>query len=373
MNVIEILKELVACPSVTPDEAGTFEFVRGYLEEFEAEEIEKEGIKNLYLVRKNGEGPHLCFAGHLDVVPPGDGWTEEPFKPVEKNGYLYGRGTQDMKAGVAAFIKAAKESDFAGTLSVLLTADEEGDAVYGTQEVLKVLQARNALPDMAVVAEPTCTSRFGDAMKVGRRGSINGVLKVFGKGGHAAYPEKALNPIDLIGRILPSLTGKELDGGDDRFAPSRLVVTDIRAGREVTNLTPGELKLMFNVRNSTNTTAEKVEAYVRKLLDQAEIREYDLSVKQSSYPFLTKSGPYSQRLVGALERAIQEVTGVTPEHSTGGGTSDARYIAAFGVDVVEFGPVNDRIHGPDERVEVEEVLRLEAVFRKLITSLSEGK
>jgi succinyl-diaminopimelate desuccinylase len=367
MNVVEILKTLIAFKSVTPEEAGSYAFIHGLLDEFAFEQMDKNEVKNLFVHKKFGEGPHLCFAGHLDVVPPGDGWDTDPFTPIEREGILYGRGAQDMKSGVAAFISAVKQTkSFKGTLSFIFTSDEEGPGIHGTKHVLEQLKAQNRLPDMAVVAEPTCGVDFGDTIKVGRRGSINGTLKLFGKGGHAAYPEKAINPIHQIGDVINALGGVNLDSGDDHFAPSQLVITDIRAGYEVTNLSPGELKLMFNVRNSTNTTRDDVEAFVKKVLQENGLDNYALNVAQSSWPFVTKSGAYTKMLVNSLSESIKEVSGITPEPSTTGGTSDARYIAAFGIDVVEFGVKNDRIHAPNESTPIKDLEKLETIFKTFI-------
>lgn len=363
--VMLLLKRLIACPSVTPDDAGTLDLIKGMLPGFEILELPRGDVRNLFVYKSFSEGPHLCFAGHVDVVPAGEGWESDPYTPIEKEGYLHGRGTQDMKSGVAAEVQALLECEmFPGTLSLLLTSDEEGDAIDGTNYCLPVLKEKGLLPDFAIVAEPTCEERFGDAIKVGRRGSINGVLKIKGRQGHAAYPEKSSNPIDLMAPVLPKMAGTDLDEGDDYFAPSRFVITDIRAGMEVTNVTPGELKMMFNVRNSTNTTKEDVQAFVEK---HVEGLEYELSLTQGSFPFVTNR---DSKIVHALESSIRHIAGITPVLSTAGGTSDARYIAAYGVEVVELGVVNDRIHAVDERVRVEEVNQLKAVFSELLENFS---
>lgn len=360
-NVIELFKRMVASCSVTPDDGGLLDFIRDYLPEFEAMRMDKGEVKNLFLYKKFGEGPHLCFAGHVDVVPAGEGWDSDPYEALEKDGYIYGRGTQDMKSGVAAEVQTLKECDsFQGTLSLLLTSDEEGDAIDGTNHCLPILKEKGLLPDFAIVAEPTCEECFGDALKVGRRGSINGTLKIKGRQGHAAYPEKSLNPIDLISPLLPRLAGVNLDEGDEYFAPSRFVITDIRAGMEVTNVTPGELKMMFNVRNSTKTTKEDVQAFVEK---QMEGLEYELKLTQGSFPFVTNR---DSKIVHALVKAVDEAVNIRPKLSTAGGTSDARYIAAFGVEVVELGVINDRIHAVNERTSIDEVVKLKQVFDKLL-------
>ncbi|SFV74979.1 N-succinyl-L,L-diaminopimelate desuccinylase [hydrothermal vent metagenome] len=361
MELFSLFQHLIESKSETPDDGGLLDFLQQYLSDFQAIRIDKEGVKNLFLYKKYGDGDHLCFAGHVDVVPAGDGWSNDPYKLVEKDGYLYGRGTQDMKSGVAAFVQAIKEiEDFSGTLSILLTSDEEGEALYGTQEVLKYLQQEKMLPDYAVVAEPTCEDRFGDAIKVGRRGSINGYLTLKGKQGHAAYPQKSINPIHLIASRLEQLAGVDIDEGDQYFSPSKFVITDIRSGMEVTNVTPNELKMMFNVRNTTKTSKEDVENFVAKALDGL---DYELRLTQGSFPFLTNT---DTKIVKNIDKAIESITGIKPKHSTAGGTSDARFMAPLGINVIEFGVKNDTIHSVDERTTKKEVQQLYEVFKLLI-------
>ena len=361
MNVVDLLLKLLSFESITPDDAGSLKFIEAYLDGYEATYVNKEGVKNLFLTKKFSEGPHLCFAGHVDVVPAGDGWETNPFVPVIKEGKIYARGTQDMKSGVAAFVQTCKEVEkFEGTLSILLTSDEEGDAKYGTVIMLEHLKETGCLPDYCIVAEPTCETTFGDAIKIGRRGSINGYLTVHGKQGHAAYPEKAINPVHQIAAVLENIAGVNLDNGDDNFAPSQMVITDIRGGMEVTNVTPGSLKLMFNVRNSTKTTQEEVKVHIAKCFEGI---EYDLELTQGSYPFVTKR---DSKIVKNLSSSIENITGLTTKLSTAGGTSDARFMGAFNIDVVEFGVINDTIHAPNERTSIEEVEKLHRVFTELI-------
>ncbi len=363
MEVIELFKKLLSFPSITPDDAGSLEFIREYLDDYHALWFNKNGVKNLFLYKKFGEGEHLCFAGHVDVVPPGEGWESDPFEPVQKDGYIYARGAQDMKSGVAAFVQAAKEAkDFNGTLSLLLTSDEEGEAKWGTRYALTELERMGMIPVYAIVAEPTCEERFGDAIKIGRRGSINGVIEKIGKQGHAAYPEKAINPIHKVAQVLPFMAGVDLDEGDEYFAPSKFVITDIRAGMEVTNVTPGKLKMMFNVRNNTHTTMQDVERFVHRYFDGM---NYSLKLSQSAKPFMTDP---NSKIVRLIDQAIQKVAGITPKHSTAGGTSDARFLAEYGVKTIEFGVKNDRIHAPNERTSVEEVQKLYEVFKEVIES-----
>jgi succinyl-diaminopimelate desuccinylase len=361
VQIIELFKKLVSTKSETPDDGGLLDFISEYLSDFTAIRIDVEDVKNLFIYKKFGEGEHLCFAGHVDVVPAGDGWKYDPYQAVEEGEYIYGRGTQDMKSGVAAFVQALKEAEnFQGTLSLLLTSDEEGEAINGTVKVLEYLREHDMLPDAAIVAEPTCEEVFGDAIKVGRRGSINGYITLKGKQGHAAYPEKAINPIHQIAKPLCEMAGVDLDEGDAAFAPSKFVITDIRSGMEVTNVTPNELKMMFNVRNNTNITQKEVEAFVAKHLNGL---DYELRLTQGSYPFQTDT---NTKLVRKIDEAIEKVTALRPKHSTAGGTSDARFIAPMGVDVIEFGVRNDTIHSVNERTTKKEVEDLYRVFKTLI-------
>ena len=361
MDVIELFKKLLSFKSITPNDDGGMEFIKEYLNDFEVIENEKEGVKNLFIYKKFSEGDHLCFGGHIDVVPPGEGWESDPFTPTEKEGFIYARGAQDMKSGLAAFLWAMKNAqNFKGTLSALITSDEEGDAVWGSKYMLEILKEKNMIPDYAIVAEPTCEKVFGDAIKIGRRGSINGYLKLKGLQGHAAYPEKAINPIHQIAPVLPKIAGFNLDEGDEHFSPSKIVITDIRAGMEVTNVTPGELKMMFNVRNNTHTNKEKIKNYFDKCFEGL---NYSLELKQSAEPFITNP---DTKVVKALDKAIKKETGTTPKHSTAGGTSDARFFAKYGVKVVEFGVRNDTIHAPNERTTPEEVIKLADIFKDVI-------
>lgn len=363
MDVISLFKNLLRRKSETPDDGGILDFIEDYLCDFTAIRLDSHNVKNLFLYKKFSIGSHLCFAGHVDVVPAGNNWKFPPYEALEDNGYIYGRGAQDMKSGVAAFVQAVKQTKtFNGTLSLLLTSDEEGDAKYGTQEVLKYLDAHNLLPDNCIVAEPTCENILGDTMKIGRRGSINGVLTVQGKQGHAAYPDKAINPIHQVSKILSHIAGVDLDNGDEYFAPSKLVITDIRSGMEVTNVTPDSLKMMFNIRNSTKITQESV----RKLISQEfKNLDYCLDLKQNAYPFITD---INSIIVKNLHNAIYSITNIVPQYSTTGGTSDARFIAKYGINVVEFGVINDTIHAVNERTTAEEVIKLYQIFKQLINT-----
>ncbi|MBN2768355.1 MAG: succinyl-diaminopimelate desuccinylase [Campylobacterales bacterium] len=360
MSVVDILLKLLSFQSITPEDDGALEWIESYLDGFEAIYHNEGGVKNLFLTKEFSQGAHLCFAGHIDVVPPGEGWKSNPFVPMIDEGYVYARGAQDMKSGVAAFVAALKDTvNFQGRLSLLLTSDEEGDALYGTKVMLEHLKSIDLLPEYCIVAEPTCEERFGDTIKVGRRGSINGVLQLYGVQGHAAYPEKSKNPIHMVAPILAKIAGAELDDGDAFFTPSKLVITDIRSGFEVTNVTPDSLRLMFNVRNSTKTSKKDIQTYID---DHFQGLEYKLTLNVSADPFVTKESI----LIDVLAKNIEDILGIRPKRSTAGGTSDARFIAACGIDVVEFGVKNDRIHSKNERVGIDEVQALYGVFLKTI-------
>lgn len=391
---LEILKKLIQYPTVTPLEHGIYDYIQSLLPSFQPLHIEKGGVKNVlfYKIPKNYDEKlawktleHFCFAGHIDVVKPGGGaivprdindtqyneqnkgdWIYPPFTPTIHDGYMYGRGTQDMKGGIACFLKALQ--DFTARnepqiiLSVLLTSDEEGDGIYGTQYMLEILKEKGMLPQYAIVAEPTSTNFVGDTIKVGRRGSINGIIKIIGKQGHVAYPEKCINPVELLGSRLGQLAGVNLDSGDSVFSASKLVITDIRGGIEAVNVTPNDLTIMFNVRNSTMTTLESVKSHVDSVLHGI---PYTLELKQSSKSFLTKDSS----LITLLQDSIHEITQIEAELSTSGGTSDARFFSEYGVEVVELGVCNDRIHALNERVLLQDIERLEAIFFRFLTNI----
>ena len=370
---LSLLKDLVKLPSITPQECGIYTMIKEKFSQIQTPlleslviEQENNGVKNLfYLFYPKGADigalPHLCFAGHIDVVPAGENWQYEPFSAKEVDGYIYGRGTQDMKGGVSAFVSAICQSLKSQSLencmlSILLTSDEEGEGTYGTKIMLETLQKRSLLPDCCIVAEPTSTHHTGDTIKIGRRGSINGTLIIEGKQGHVAYPQKCLNPIELLGSKLGLLAGVNLDNGNSYFEPSKLVITDIRGGMEVVNVTPQNLKIMFNVRNSPLNNEDSIRNYIEGVL---ETLPYTLTLKTSSLPFITES---NTELVKSLNAVIETKVGKKAELSTSGGTSDARFFSAFGVKVVELGVPNDRIHAINERVKIDDILILHDIF-----------
>lgn len=391
-HCVEFLRTLLRYASITPEECGIYEVIKQSMESlgFKFLHIDANGVRNLFAYREGNldsdkrahtntesNNAHFCFMGHIDVVPVGEGWSVEPFGAILQDGYVWGRGAQDMKAGVAAFICALcdflRDYDVSiqngatpkplPTLSVLLTSDEEGEGTFGTRFVLERLKELHLIPKNAIVAEPTCVQTLGDMVKIGRRGSINGVLTIFGKQGHVAYPSKCINPIEALGATLGALAGKQLDSGNAHFAPSQLVITDIRGGLEVVNVTPSELRIMFNVRNSPLTNLASLQAYLERIIEEIEGRctgvRCELKLNVSAKPFISAA---DSSLVRTLCSGIQATCGKTPEFSTSGGTSDARFCAEYGIEVVEFGVCNDRIHSVDERVCVTEVEGLYAVF-----------
>ena len=363
MQIVPLFQKLLQYKSITPKDMGIYNFIEEYLgAQWSVIKLDYEDVSNRFYYKKfNENDEHLCFAGHIDVVPPGEGWSCDPFEAEVIDGVITARGAQDMKSGVAAFLYACKNAkDFNGTLSILLTSDEEGDAINGTVKVLEYLKKENFLPTSAIVAEPTCEDVFGDAIKVGRRGSINGYLELQGKQGHAAYPEKAINPVHQISDILPKIAGYNLDNGDQFFSPSQMVITDIRSGMEVTNVTPNKLNMMFNVRNSTKTNQDSINEFID---DNFKHLNYSLKLTQGSYPFVTSA---DTNVVRNIQKSIKDVCNIDTKLSTAGGTSDARFFGQFEIDTVEFGVINDTIHAVNERTTVKEVESLTAVFQNII-------
>jgi len=365
MQIIPLFQKLLQYKSITPCDAGIYDFIEEYLgNEWSCIKLDIQDVKNRFYYKKFSSAKnHLCFAGHIDVVPAGEGWSVDPFKADVVDGIITARGAQDMKSGVASFLYACKNTnDFDGILSILLTSDEEGEGINGTVKVLEHLQKINFLPTSAIVAEPTSEEIFGDAIKVGRRGSINGYLELQGKQGHAAYPEKTINPIHQIAPILSKIAGYNFDNGDKFFSPSKLIITDIRSGMEVTNVTPNKLNMMFNVRNSTKTTQETITNYIEENFKHL---DYTLHLTQSSYPFVTD---VNMQVVKNIQESIKNICHIDTKLSTAGGTSDARFFGQFKIPTVEFGVINDTIHAIDERTTVEEIKRLCDVFVNLINN-----
>jgi succinyl-diaminopimelate desuccinylase len=367
MDTIELSSKLIKFKSITPNSSGSLEFVKSILEreDFKCRLLEfgKDKIKNLYASFKGGDGPVICFAGHTDVVPPGDinKWKTDPFKPVIKNGKLYGRGSSDMKTAIASFLVASfrflkkNQFSFNGTLSFLLTADEEGDAEYGTKSVVRWLKKNKKKIDYCLVGEPTNPEILGEMVKIGRRGSINFVLDVFGVQGHVAYPEKAKNPIDKIMMICDELK-KPFDKGSRTFQPTKLVITSIDVSNNVTNLIPGKAKVRFNVRFNDLFKSCDIIKIVNKRI-KLDKRYYKLNFKVSGESFYN----YSKKLTNAIIKSVRKITKKNPELSTSGGTSDARFISEI-CPVVEFGSIGKTMHQTNEMVELKNIDKLTEIY-----------
>ena len=369
---LQLAKDLIACRSVTPDDGGALSLVASRLSRagFTCERLDRGGVGNLW-ARHGSSGPVVCLAGHVDVVPPGplDQWTSDPFTPAERDGLLYGRGASDMKAGVAAMVTAAervaqKNNDGAGSIAILLTSDEEGDAVDGTAAVVSTLKARGETIDACILGEPTSSERFGDTIKNGRRGSLNGKLRVHGQQCHIAYPERGRNPIHDAARALGELVWLQWDRGNAYFQPTSFQMSNIHAGTGASNVIPGTLEVWFNFRFSPESSAAGLQARVRDLLDGHRLH-YDLEWRLIGEPFLTPRGP----LVDALTTSVHSIAGVTPALSTTGGTSDGRFLATLAREVVEFGPLNDSIHKIDEHVRIGDLEPLSSIYERTIASV----
>ncbi len=369
---IALLKDLVRRPSITPDDAGCQELLAARLANigFRCETMVFGEVTNLW-ARRGSDGPVLCFAGHTDVVPPGplEKWHSDPFEPVEKDGMLYGRGAADMKSGLAAMVVAlesyvADNPEHAGSLAMLITSDEEGKARDGTLRVVEALRARGEHIDWCVLGEPSSQQQLGDTVRIGRRGSLSGILTVRGVQGHVAYPQLADNPIARFAPVLSQLYATEWDNGNEYFPPTSFQVVDLRAGVGFPNVTPGQLDARFNFRYSTVWTHETLKARVEDIFGRHNL-DYELRWHLSGEPFLTQPG----KLVDAVVAAVKEFTGGEPELSTGGGTSDGRFIAPAGTDVVELGPVNASIHKVDEHVRLDDVVTLAGMYRRVIDTL----
>ena len=371
-DVLTLLNDLISRPSVTPDDAGCQALIAEHLRRagFDCEHLRYGKVDNLWATHGNG-GPVLVLLGHTDVVPPGpvEAWTSDPFKPEIRDGVLYGRGAADMKSGVAAFVVAAERFAAAhpahnGTLALLLTSDEEGDAIDGVRRVAEAFRKRGQRIDWCITGEPSSQQTLGDLLRVGRRGSLTGHLTVRGIQGHVAYPDKARNPIHQAAPALAELAARTWDNGYETFPPTSLQVSDIHAGTGADNVIPGELKATFNLRYNPHWDAAKLEAEVAALLDRQGL-DYDLRWHRSGEPFFTPEGP--------LRRAAREVltrfAGAPPEESTGGGTSDARFIAPLGAHCIEIGPVNASIHKVDENIRVTDLEALPDLYQSLIERL----
>ncbi len=366
-SVLELAEALIACPSVTPATAMVFDCLEGQLAplgfevtRFVAGEAPDGPVENLFAVRRGPAGSrHLAFAGHLDVVPPGEGWTSGPFLPETRGDLLYGRGAVDMKGSIAAMVAAVTDIPAeAGTVSFVITGDEEGPARYGTVALIDLMREKGEIPDLCLVGEPTSVNRLGDMMKVGRRGSVNIWLEVEGIQGHVAYPHLADNPITRLVAILAELEAIVLDEGTDWFQASNLEITDLTCGNPATNVIPAKASARLSIRFNDLHTGEELS---RRVAEIAERHGGSARAVISGEAFLTQPGAFS----AMLAEAIEAETGIAPELSTSGGTSDARFLKDLSP-VIEFGLCNATMHKRDEAVAIADLEALVRIYRRVV-------
>jgi len=371
-ETLNLAIDLISRPSVTPDDEGCQALMMKRLQAvgFNTEPLRFEDVDNFW-ARRGSEGPLLVFAGHTDVVPTGpeESWDVPPFKPEIKDGYLYGRGTADMKGSLAAFLTAcerfiAKHPDHKGSIGYLITSDEEGPATNGTVKVVEHLEARNEKIDWCLVGEPSSTNKVGDIIKNGRRGSLGCSLTVTGVQGHVAYPHLADNPIHRAAPALAELCSQEWDQGNEYFPATTFQISNIHSGTGATNVIPGDAEIIFNFRFSTEVTADELKARTESIFTKHGLN-FEANWNLSGLPFLTPKG----NLVSGICAAIKTVTGYETKLSTAGGTSDGRFIAPTGAQVVELGPVNATIHKVNERVKVSDLDTLSAIYEGILENL----
>jgi succinyl-diaminopimelate desuccinylase len=375
-ETLELTMELIRRKSVTPDDAGCQELLAARLASagFAVERMRFGDVDNLWAIHRGGEGPVACFAGHTDVVPPGprEKWRSDPFEPAVRDGLLYGRGAADMKSGIAAMTTAAaafvaSRTAYPGAIAFVVTSDEEGPSVDGTRRVVEALRQRGQRIDYCVVAEPSSQERFGDTVRIGRRGSLSGRLSVQGIQGHVAYPDRARNPIHAVLPALVELAGRRWDEGDAHFPPTSFQVSNLNSGTGATNVIPGELNAQFNLRWSPVQSLDALKQAVGEVLTRHRL-EYAIDWLEASMPYYTAPG----RLSGVMAGAVESVASIRPDLSTGGGTSDGRFFGALGAEVVEFGLLNQSIHKVDECCAVADLDRLHRVFVGTLSRLFAG-
>jgi len=375
-STLDLTKQLIAQASVTPDDANCQTIIAERLKAigFNIENLNYGEVLNLWAVKsatKDKTKPLFVFAGHTDVVPTGpeENWRFPPFTPTIDNGKLYGRGTADMKGSVAAMVTACERfyknhPSIEGSVGFLITSDEEGPATDGTVKVIEHLNAQKIQIDWCLVGEPSSTNQMGDVVKNGRRGSLGAELKVKGKQGHVAYPHLAKNPIHAFADAMSELTNTQWDNGNDHFPPTTFQISNINSGTGATNVIPADIDVVFNFRFSTETTSKKLQQEVEAILNKYDF-EYDLKWILSGQPFLTAEG----KLLDAASSAIKKVVGIETKLSTAGGTSDGRFIAPTGAQVLELGPLNATIHQVDEHVDVKELEQLSEVYEQILVEL----
>jgi succinyl-diaminopimelate desuccinylase len=373
-ELLNLTRRLMSAQSVSPDDAGCQSIMADYLLElgFEIESLPFGDVSNLWATHGSGP-PYFVFAGHTDVVPAGPekDWLSPPFVPTERHGHLFGRGAADMKGSLAAMLTASKQffaeggREHKGTIALLITSDEEADAFDGTKRVMQTLGARGIHLDWCLVGEPSSGLQLGDMVRNGRRGSLHCNLTLHGLQGHVAYPDKASNPIHTFAPALKDLTTETWDNGNDYFPPTSMQVSNIHGGTGVTNVIPGELEVVFNFRYSTESTQASLAARTEAILDQHSLK-YTADWQLSGEPFLTEGG----ELIPAVQQAILKETGLTTELSTAGGTSDGRFIAPTGTQVVELGPINATIHKVNESVNIQDLNVLRRIYQRVMHDLT---
>ncbi len=372
-KTLELTLDLMARNSVTPEDSGCQNVMMERLRAsgFDVEALRYGNVDNFWAKHGNGKGPVLCFAGHTDVVPTGplEEWQSHPFTPTIRDGVLYGRGAADMKSGLAAMITATEEflrrhPKHKGTIAYLITSDEEGPSVDGTKKVVETLVARKEKIDWCVVGEPSSEKQLGDTIKIGRRGSVSGRLTVHGVQGHVAYPHLAENPVHTLAPALAELTSRIWDQGNEHFQPTTFQISNLNAGTGAPNVIPGELKARFNLRFGPVQTIQGLRETVEGILTRHKVR-FTIEWYVSGEPFYTPPGALSAAAVGA----IKDITGVTPKLSTGGGTSDGRFIAPMGAQVVELGVTGATLHKVNENVRVQEIDQLHGIYLRLLERL----
>lgn len=371
-KTLNITKDLISKKSITPDDEGCQDLLISHLEKlgFKIEKLPYGNVKNFY-ARKGIASPLVVFAGHTDVVPTGpeSEWSSPPFEPTVIDDNLFGRGAADMKASLAAFIISIEEfllshNNHKGSIGLLITSDEEGIAVNGTVKVVEALKAKNEKIDYCIVGEPTSSLKFGDTVKNGRRGSLSAKLRVKGIQGHIAYPELIRNPIHQISPVINDLVNTIWDEGNEYFPKTSWQISNINGGTGATNVVPGFVDILFNFRYSTSNTADTLKDRVHKILEKYNI-EYSIDWENSAQPYITEKG----FLVDAISRAIKDVTKITPDVSTTGGTSDGRFISKICDQVIEFGPINASIHKIDEHVAIKDVEKLKEIYKLTLVNL----
>lgn len=372
LTSLTLTKQLIACPSITPCDANCQTLVVDLLKTwgFSIEQFEYQGVTNLW-ARLGNADPLFVFAGHTDVVPPGPehDWNFPAFTPTEHDGYLYGRGAADMKGGLAAMLIAtrhflANHNNFNGSIGFLITSAEEGPGELGTPKILERLAARRDKITWCLIGEPSSNKTLGDMIKIGRRGSLTGKLTIYGKQGHIAYPHLADNPIHRACPALTKLSQMIWDSGNAYFQPTSFQIANLQAGTGVDNVIPGELKVQFNLRYSPEITAEQIQRRTQQVLDQHQLN-YKIDWHHSGLPFYTQPA----ELIKACQNAIQKVVGITPELSTSGGTSDGRFIAQTGCQVVELGLLNASIHQVNEKVKITDLAKLQEIYQYILQAL----